>query len=192
MERILSREEFTPHTKCKLLQRGGGVIDVTRCEFSGHGSTFCFHVNNSTFLGFTGGQKTSSWRTQQHPPTHTNPAKISARILMINACTMQVKSCEHNKIIAASTHTSGFCIIFIFNVAPARTYDIVKLKLTPPLPQPLKLPGWKMHRRAYKQCISRSNSTSTFNAMRFYDNPFACQCEKESEKGYMFQISHFY
>ena len=83
MERVLSREEFTPHTKCKLLQRGGGgggggggVIDVTRCEYSGHGSTFCFHVNISTFLGFTGGlrvdKKTSSRGTQQHPPTHPN------------------------------------------------------------------------------------------------------------------------
>ena len=34
-------------------------------------------------------------------------------------------------------------------------------------------------------------TTSIFNAMRFDENPFTCQCEKEDKKAYSFQISHF-
>jgi len=48
-----------------------------------------------------------------------------------------------------------------------------------------------MHRRAYKQYIFRSYNTSTFNAMRFDENPFTFQHEKENQKAYGFQISHF-
>ena len=33
---------------------------------------------------------------------------------------------------------------------------------------------------------------SIFNAMRFEENPFTCQYEKEDKKAEMFQISHFY
>ena len=34
--------------------------------------------------------------------------------------------------------------------------------------------------------------TSDFNAMRFNDNPFTCQCEKEKKNAYGFQTSHLY
>ena len=62
--------------------------------------------------------------------------------------------------------------------------------LTPSLPQPVKFPGWKMHGCACKQCIFWSYNTSTFNAMRFDENLFTCQCGRK-KKAYGFQISHF-
>ena len=34
--------------------------------------------------------------------------------------------------------------------------------------------------------------TSRFNAMRFDENPFTCQYEKENRKTERFQNSHFY
>ena len=40
--------------------------------------------------------------------------------------------------------------------------------------------------------ISRSCNTSTFNGMRFNENPFTCQCKKEDKKSEGFQILHFY
>ena len=48
-----------------------------------------------------------------------------------------------------------------------------------------------MHGRAYKQYIFRSYDTSTFNAMRFDENSFKCQCEKEDKEACRFQILHF-
>ena len=54
--------------------------------------------------------------------------------------------------------------------------------LTPSLPQPVKFPGRKMDGRVRKQYIFRSYNVSTFNAMRFNENPFPCQCEKENKK----------
>ena len=48
-----------------------------------------------------------------------------------------------------------------------------------------------MDGRAYKQCIFRSYNTSTFNVMRFDENPFTFQREKENKKAERFQISHF-
>ena len=53
--------------------------------------------------------------------------------------------------------------------------------LTPSLPQLAKLPGGKMHGRVCKQRIFRP-ITSTFTAVRNYENPFTCQCEKENTK----------
>ena len=35
-------------------------------------------------------------------------------------------------------------------------------------------------------------NTSTFNAVRFDENPFKCQYEKENKKAEGFHISHFY
>ena len=46
----------------------------------------------------------------------------------------------------------------------------------------VKFPGWTMHGRVCKQRIFRSYSTSTFNAIHFYDKPFACQCKKKKKK----------
>ena len=39
--------------------------------------------------------------------------------------------------------------------------------------------------------FSRSYNTSTFNAMRFDQNPFTCQCKKRKQKSLRVQISHF-
>ena len=49
-----------------------------------------------------------------------------------------------------------------------------------------------MRGRASKQYIFRSYKTYTFNAMRFDENPFTCQCKRENKKDSGFQISHFY
>ena len=49
-----------------------------------------------------------------------------------------------------------------------------------------------MHGRACKHIIFQSYDTSTFNAMRFNENPFTRQCEKENKKAKGFQILHFY
>ena len=49
-----------------------------------------------------------------------------------------------------------------------------------------------MDGRACKEYIFQSYNTSTFSAMRFDENPFTCQCEKENKKVSGFQISHFY
>ena len=48
-----------------------------------------------------------------------------------------------------------------------------------------------MHGRACKQCIFRSYNIY-ISAIRFDENPFTCQCEKEDKKAYGSQISHFY
>ena len=64
--------------------------------------------------------------------------------------------------------------------------------LTPSLPQPVKISGWKMHGRACKQYISRFYNPSTFSAIRYDESPFTCHCEKENQKAYGFQISDFY
>ena len=40
-----------------------------------------------------------------------------------------------------------------------------------------------MHGRAYKEYYFRPCNTSVFNAMRFGENRFTCQREKEDEKG---------
>ena len=42
------------------------------------------------------------------------------------------------------------------------------------------------------QCIFRSCNTCTFNAMRYDENPFTCQCKKEEENAEGFQILHCY
>ena len=39
-----------------------------------------------------------------------------------------------------------------------------------------------MQERAGKQYIFQSYNTSTFNALRFDENPFTCQCEKGDKK----------
>ena len=49
-----------------------------------------------------------------------------------------------------------------------------------------------MFGHACKQYIFRSCNTSTFSAVRLDENPFTCQCEKESKMAPGFQISHFY
>ena len=54
--------------------------------------------------------------------------------------------------------------------------------LTPSLLQHVKFPGWKMLGLTCKQYIFRSYSTSTFNDMRFDENPFTRQWEKEDRK----------
>ena len=54
--------------------------------------------------------------------------------------------------------------------------------LTPSLPEPVKFLGCKMYGYAYKQYIFKSYNTSTFNAVRFDENPFTCHCEKEDKK----------
>ena len=64
--------------------------------------------------------------------------------------------------------------------------------LTPSMPQPVKFTGWKLHGHSCRQSISRSFNTSTFNAKRFYENPFTCRCEKENKKGLRVKILHFY
>ena len=48
-----------------------------------------------------------------------------------------------------------------------------------------------MHGRAYKQYIFRSYISSTFNAVRFDENPFTRQCEKEDKTAEGFEISYF-
>ena len=56
------------------------------------------------------------------------------------------------------------------------------LPLTISLPEPVKFSGWMMHGHACKQYIFRSYSTSTFSAMRFYENSFTCQSEKDGKR----------
>ena len=48
--------------------------------------------------------------------------------------------------------------------------------LNPSLPHPVQFTGWKMHARAFKQYIFLSYNTSTFNAMRFDENPLTHRC----------------
>ena len=48
-----------------------------------------------------------------------------------------------------------------------------------------------MRGSACKQYIFRSYNIC-INAMRFDENPFTFQCEKEDKKAYGSQISHFY
>ena len=64
--------------------------------------------------------------------------------------------------------------------------------LTPSLSQPVKFPGWIIYGRACKRYIFRSYNIYFFNAMRFDENPFTCQCEKQDKKDEGFQISRFY
>ena len=52
--------------------------------------------------------------------------------------------------------------------------------LTPSLLQPVKFMGWKMHRHTCKQHVFRSYNISTFNAMRFDENPVTWECEKDN------------
>ena len=49
-----------------------------------------------------------------------------------------------------------------------------------------------MHGRAYKQYIFLSYNTSAFSAIRSDENPFRCQCGKEKNKAYGFNILHLY
>ena len=63
--------------------------------------------------------------------------------------------------------------------------------LTPLLPEPLKCPGWKVYGNAYKHYIFRTHNTSTFNAMRFDENPFKCQCEREDKRVKCFRFCTF-
>ena len=49
-----------------------------------------------------------------------------------------------------------------------------------------------MHGHACKQYIFWSYDTSTFNAIRFDENPVTCQHEKEDKKAKGFKFSHFY
>ena len=49
-----------------------------------------------------------------------------------------------------------------------------------------------MHGHACKQYMFESCNTSTFNAMRFGENPLTYQCEKEDKMASGFQIPHFY
>ena len=55
--------------------------------------------------------------------------------------------------------------------------------LTPPLPQPVTILGCTMHKHVCKQYIFRFCNTSTFNAIRFDENPLTCQCKKRKQKG---------
>ena len=55
--------------------------------------------------------------------------------------------------------------------------------LTPPLPQPVTILGCTMHKHVCKQYIFRLCNTSTFNAIRFDENPLTCQCKKRKQKG---------
>ena len=59
---------------------------------------------------------------------------------------------------------------------------------------PFAAPACKMSglKDARKQCIFRSYGSSTFNVIRFDENPFICLCEKEDKKAEGFQIWHFY
>jgi len=63
--------------------------------------------------------------------------------------------------------------------------------LTPSLPQPVKFPGWKMHRRTCKLYIFWSCNTATFSAMHFDKNSFTCQCEKEYKRLKLLRVSNF-
>ena len=73
-----------------------------------------------------------------------------------------------------------------------RNKHFIFIFLIPSLPQSVKFPGWKMHGHASKWYIFRSFNTSTFNAMRFDENPLTCQCKKKERRKSLFQISHFY
>ena len=48
----------------------------------------------------------------------------------------------------------------------------LKTALTPSLPQPVKLPAEKCTHMSAKQDILRSGNKSTFNSVRFDENPF--------------------
>ena len=62
--------------------------------------------------------------------------------------------------------------------------------LTPSLPQPVKCPGWMMHRRACKQYVFRSCSTSIFSSVRFDGDSLTCQCRGDKNtKG--LRVSNF-
>ena len=63
----------------------------------------------------------------------------------------------------------SFCLVLIScNSLLAGFHQnlICTLFLTPSLPLPVKIPGWKTHGRAGRQCIFRSYSTSTFSAVK--------------------------
>ena len=62
------------------------------------------------------------------------------------------------------------------------TYVAHMRGLNPSLPQPIKCPGWKMHGATCKQYNIQSYVIPTFNANRFDENPFTCQCEKQHKK----------
>ena len=64
-----------------------------------------------------------------------------------------------------------------------------KAALTPSLPQPVKFPGWKIHRRACKTVYFPVPITSTFNAVCFDANPFTCQWKDFHQKGW--RVSNF-
>ena len=61
--------------------------------------------------------------------------------------------------------------------------------LTPSLPQPVKLPGWKMHGRAWKQYIFPVLWHVYFQCYEFWWQSFHVPCEKRSQKSLM--VSNF-
>ena len=48
-----------------------------------------------------------------------------------------------------------------------------------------------MHGRACKQYMFRSRDTATFSDVRFDENPFTCQCEKEEKRFKDFKFCTF-
>ena len=66
-------------------------------------------------------------------------------------------------------------------------FSYSKESLTPSLSQPVQFPGWKIHGRAYKQCIFRSYIYS--QCCPFWWKSFHMP-ERKRKQG--FQISHFY
>ena len=50
---------------------------------------------------------------------------------------------------------------------------------TPSLPQPVNVPGWKIHGSACKEYIS-GPIASTFNVLHFYDYSSTCQCNNNN------------
>ena len=67
-----------------------------------------------------------------------------------------------------------------------------RIHLTPISAPACAISGMKDARTHLKQYIFQSYSISTFNAMRFDENPFTCLCEKENKKASGFEIWHFY
>ena len=79
---------------------------------------------------------------------------------------------------------------FISRVCKEYNYlkDFFLSSLTPSLPQLVKFLGWEMHGHACTQYILGSCDTSACNAVRFDENPFTCQCEKEDRS---LRVSYF-
>ena len=107
-------------------------------------------------------------------PTNCGSSTLPQKITYSQQVTHQIityvqKFCQY-------TDRFSFADDFMSDVVVSQTPEPC---LTLSLPRPGKFQGSKMQGHACKQCIFQSYNASTFNAVHFDENPFACQCEKD-------------